>query len=77
MKLSEYKPILENDAKFKDLAQISKMKGYVILFDLTGSSNLKKIKQFPNWIEDYIPFFTIITESFEEMGIYWYKFVSA
>ncbi|KON78602.1 Uncharacterized protein NV38_0000695 [Leptospira kirschneri serovar Mozdok] len=30
MKLSDFKPILENEAKFKDLVQISKIKGFVI-----------------------------------------------
>ncbi|EKO79952.1 MULTISPECIES: hypothetical protein [unclassified Leptospira] len=75
MKLSDYKPILENEAKFKDMAQLAKIKGYVVLFDLTGSSKLKRVKPFPNWIEDYVPFFTIVTETFEEKTIHWYKFL--
>ncbi|EMN48298.1 hypothetical protein LEP1GSC088_3735 [Leptospira interrogans str. L1207] len=36
---------------------------------------MKKLKPFPNWIEDYIPFFSIVTETFEEKEILWYKFL--
>ncbi|EMM87051.1 hypothetical protein LEP1GSC187_0549 [Leptospira santarosai str. ZUN179] len=33
MKLSDYKPILENEAKFKDMAQLAKIKGYVVVLE--------------------------------------------
>lgn len=75
MKLSEYKSHIENEAKYKNLAQQSKIEGYIIIFDLTGSASLKQNKPFPNWIEDYIPFYNLVVEPFNKKGITWYKFL--
>ncbi|EKT87136.1 hypothetical protein LSS_08494 [Leptospira santarosai serovar Shermani str. LT 821] len=33
MKLSDYKPIFENEAKFKDMVQLAKIKGYVVVLE--------------------------------------------
>lgn len=73
MKLSDFKPILENEAKFKDLVQISKIKGFVIWFN--RFFKFEKTKTFPNWIGDCISFFSTVTEIFEEKEILWYKFL--
>ncbi|WP_061206349.1 hypothetical protein [Leptospira santarosai] len=40
MKLSDYKPILENEAKFKDMAQLAKIKGYVVVAEKVKNSRI-------------------------------------
>ncbi|EMO65560.1 hypothetical protein LEP1GSC132_2079 [Leptospira kirschneri str. 200803703] len=46
-----------------------------MLFDLTGSSNLKKLKPFLIGLKTTFLFFSIVTETFEEKEILWYKFL--
>ena len=58
----------------KDLAQRSRIAGTVIIFDLVNSTKLKVDKQFPNWIEDYIPFYNLVAKPFDEKKI-WFKFL--
>lgn len=75
-KISEYyRKEREKDEDLKKLAQDSKIYGTIVIFDLVNSTKLKQQKEFPNWIEDYIPFYDIITKPFSIKGIEWYKFL--
>lgn len=59
-----------------ELANLSKITGTVIIFDLTDSTKLKEDKkEGMEWIKDYTDFFDIVAEPFNKQGITWKKFL--
>lgn len=73
-KLESYTERPKPDDYDKDMAQKSRIAGTAIIFDLVNSTKLKISKQFPNWIEDYTPFYNFVAKPFVDKGI-WNKFL--
>lgn len=59
----------------KRIIKASEFSGFPILFDLTGSTELKRNREFPGWVSDYRKFHELVLDPFLQRKVQWKKFL--